>query len=430
MPTKQMSIESRLQYLGLQRPHYLALGRKQKGQLLDEMERITGLCRKALIRRMRPSDPLKRRKRRRQRSKTYGSPAVMAVLSVIAEAHDYIGAGRLWPQLLSMAQHLEKHGELHLTPGVVRELSTMSLSTLKRLLSRVRQDECHVLRRNAPRAAPWKRGVPMRRIPWDIQEPGHFEVDLVHHGGPSASGDYVHSIMMVDVATGWVEPTAALGRSYLAISHGFRHIKERVPFCVRELHPDNGVEFFNDHMARFWPEFFPGVDLSRSRPYHKDDNRFVEQKNGRLVRAYLGYDRLDTVRQTLALDELYNLLWLYTNFFQPVMRLCGKRVVTADDGSQKLICEYDRARTPLQRLAESGVLPSEQQCELEDLRLRTNPRRLRQQIHAGIRALFAMPNATPGVSEDVPSTVVPIRNPRKEEGIPVTISPELTVAIR
>ena len=291
--------------------------------------------------------------------RAYGSAALLGVLRVVVEAHDYIAAGRIWPQLLPMAQHLERHGELQLTTEVSKQLSDMSLSTLKRLISRVRQDECHVLRRNPPRAPSWKQGVPMRRIPWNTQEPGHFEVDLVHHCGPSASGDYVHTIMMVDVATGWAEPAAALGRSFRAISHGFRHIQARLPFRVLEVHPDNGVEFFNDHMARFWPELFPDVDLSRSRPYHKNDNRFVEQKNGSLVRAYLGYDRLDTVPQTLALNALYDLLWLYTNFCQPVMRLYGKHVITAEDGSQKTIREYDRARTPFDRLAASGVLPPE-----------------------------------------------------------------------
>jgi hypothetical protein len=430
MPAKNMTIDSRLEYLGVQRPRYLGLNRKQKGELLDEMEAVTGLCRQVLIRRMRPTDPLKRRKRRRERTRTYGSAEVMAVLRVIAEAHDYIGAGRLWPELLPMAEHLERHGELHLTPGVVRELSHMSLSTLKRLLSRVRQDECHLLRRHPSEAPPWRQGVPMRRIPWNTQEPGHFEVDLVHHCGPSATGDYVHTIMMVDVATGWVEPAAALGRSFRAISHGFQHIQERVPFRVLEAHPDNGVEFFNDHMARFWPKLFPDVDLSRSRPYHKNDNRFVEEKNARLVRAYLGYDRLDTVRHTLALDALYDLLWLYTNFFQPVMRLCSKQVVTADDGSQKIIREYDRARTPLQRLAAGGVLPPDRLRQLEQLRLRTNPRRLRQQIHQAIGALFSLPNATPGVTEDVLATLDTTNASGKEEGSPATLSVELTKASR
>lgn len=430
MPAKTMCIDTRNKYLNIQREYYAKCTRGEKSVLLNEMLRVTGLCRKTLIRRMRSPVPLVRRKRQRERGRTYGSPAVMAVLRVIAEAHDYIGAARLWPQLLSMAQHLEKHGELELTPGVVGELTHMSLSTLKRLLSRVRQDECHLLRRNTSQAPPWKRDVPMRRIPWNIQEPGHFEVDLVHHSGPSATGDYVHTIMMVDVATGWVEPAAALGRSYRAISHGFEHIKQRVPFRVLELHPDNGVEFFNDHMARFWPELFPDADLTRSRPYHKNDNRFVEQKNARLVRAYLGNDRLDTVRQTLALDVLWDMLWLYTNLFQPVMRLCNKRYETAQDGSQRIIHEYDQARTPFQRLAVSGVLSPGIFRELEALRLRTNPRRLRQQIHAAIQALFAMPNATQGVPEDVPSTLLPIRNPRKEEGFPVTISVEPTVATR
>jgi hypothetical protein len=228
--------------------------------------------------------------------------------------------------------------------------------------------------------------------------------------------------MMVDVATGWVEPAAALGRSFRAISHGFRHIEQRLPFRVLEAHPDNGAEFFSHHMARFWPELFPGVDLSRSQPYHKNDNRFVEQKNGNLVRGYIGYDRLDTADQTLALDAILDLLWLYMNLFQPVMRLCGKHVVTEKDGSQKTIREYDRARTPLERLAASGVLSPERLRELEELRRRTNPRSLRQQIHEAICALFRMPNATPGLTEDVFETLVDATTSRKEEGIPVTLS--------
>jgi len=421
---KEMSLDARFEYLAAQRPRYLALDRKGKGQRLDEMEQATGLCRKTLIRHMRPTDPLQHRRRRRERGVTYGSPALMAVLRVVAEAHDYIAAERIWSELLPMAQHLEKHGELQLTPELSAELSQMSLSTLKRLMRRVRQDECHILKRHPPRPTSWKQGVPMRRIPWDIQEPGHFEVDLVHHSGPSATGDYVYTIMMVDVATGWVEPAAALGRSYRTISQGFRHIQQRLPFRVLEAHPDNGSEFFNDHMARFWPELFPDVHLSRSRPYHKDDNRFVEQKNGSLVRAYLGYDRLDTVQQTLALNALYEQLWLYTNFFQPVMRLRGKHVISAPDGSQKLIHEYDRARTPLERLAATGVLPEQRLQRLQDLRLHTNPRLLRRQIHEAISALFSLPNATSGVQEDVLATLVQTPSYRKEEGIPVTLSVE------
>ena len=119
----------------------------------------------------------------------------------------------------------------------------------------------------------------MKRIPWDEAEPGHFEVDLVHHCGPSASGEYVHTLQMVDVTTGWSERVAVLGRSFRVMRAGFQRCLERLPFPVLEIHPDNGNEFFNHHLVRFFRDAVQGVDLSRSRPYRKNDNRNVEQKN-------------------------------------------------------------------------------------------------------------------------------------------------------
>ena len=134
----------------------------------------------------------------------------------------------------------------------------------------------------------------MRRIPWDESVPGHFETDTVHHCGISASGQYVHSFQMIDVATGWSECVGVLGRSYLVIQDGFQRIEKRLPFPILEIHPDNGQEFLNAHLLHFWKERAKPLDLSRSRPYHKHDNRFVEENNFSQVRAYLGYNRLDT----------------------------------------------------------------------------------------------------------------------------------------
>ncbi len=128
----------------------------------------------------------------------------------------------------------------------------------------------------------------MKRIPWDTAEAGHCEVDLVHHSGESTAGEYGHSLQVIDVATGWSERVMLLGRSYPAMRAAFERICERVPFAIIELHPDNGPEFFNWHMVRYWREKVSGVQLSRSRPYHKNDNRNVEQKNDTLVRQYFG----------------------------------------------------------------------------------------------------------------------------------------------
>ncbi len=151
---------------------------------------------------------------------------------------------------------------------------------------------------------PRRKRVPMGRIPWDITEPGHFEVDLVYHSGETTAGLHGHTIQLIDVATGWSERVAVLGRAQRAMEEGFEHILGRLPFAVQELHPDNGSEFFNHHLVRYWKDKVSGVHLSRSRPWHKNDNRMVEQKNDTLVREYLGDLRLDTPEQIAALNAL------------------------------------------------------------------------------------------------------------------------------
>ncbi len=215
------------------------------------------------------------------------------------------------------------------TPHLLEQLERISVSTVRRRLAHIRQDQPRLPRKGPERANQLTRDIPMKRIPWNEQEPGHFEVDLVHHCGPSAAGEYVHTLQMIDVATGWSERIAVLGRSYLVMQDAFRRVLQRLPFAVLELHSDNGSEFFNHHLLRFWRKTVPNLRLSRSRPYRKNDNRMVEQKNSTLVRAYLGHERLDSVAQTLAVNQLYEKLWLYYHFFQPVMRLAEKTLLPA-----------------------------------------------------------------------------------------------------
>lgn len=214
----------------------------------------------------------------------------------------------------------------------------------------------------------------MRRISWDEQEPGQIEADLVHHCGDSASGEYVSTVQLVDVATGWSERVAVPGRSYLVKKDAFQQILARLPFPILEIHPGNGSEFFNHHMLRFWQEAIPGVQLSRSRPYHKKDNPFVEQKDSSLVRRYLGHDRLDSVTQTVAVNRLYNMMWLYYNFFQPVMRLTGKTWLPKDGEASRVKRLYDQARTPFDRLYATDAITQEQKEQLQALRYQVNPR--------------------------------------------------------
>lgn len=400
----KMTIDEERKYLRKMKKRYIRADRKERGRLLDEMESITGKHRKALVRLM--NGNLERKTRRKQRGKTYG-PAVDDALRVIDESLDYICAERLTPNLVWMTRHLATHGEMEASASLLEQLGQISVSTVKRKLNLVRRDQPRLPRRKgSARTSNLTRGIPIIRIPWDEQQPGRFETDLVHHCGTSASGEYVCSLQMIDVATGWSERAAVLGRSYLVMEDAFLCILPHLPFPVLEIHPDNGSEFLNHHMLRFWGEIVQGVRLSRSRPYHKNDNRFVEQKNFTLIRAYLGYERLDTVAQTLAVNHLYDRMWLYYNFFQPVMRLTEKIVIPGDDGQPvRIRHRYDDARTPFDRLCATDAITQEHREQLEALRDQTNPRQLRQEIYDWIDYIFSLPNAVPGVTEDVHLTL-------------------------
>jgi hypothetical protein len=382
----------------MMKERYVKAGRKAKGQLLDEMEVVTGLDRKTLIRLMKGH--LARKPRSRERGTIYG-PQVDDALRVIYESSDYICAERLTPNLVWMACHLAKHGELEVTPLLLAQLEQISISTAQRRLRRIRQDQPRLPRPKPKPRSKLLRGIPMRRLPWTILEPGHLETDLVHHCGASASGEYVCTLQMIDVATGWSERRAVLGRSYLVMEDAFRYILARLPFPMLEIHPDNGSEFFNHHMLRFWGDIVQGVTISRSRPFHKNDNPRVEQKNSTLVRAYLGYDRIDSVVQVLALNALYDKMWVYYNLFQPVMHLIEKEVIQEDGQPARVKRHHDEARTPFDRLCQTDAILPEHREQLEALRDAINPRRLRQEIYDAIEHLFALPGAVPGIVENV-----------------------------
>jgi hypothetical protein len=393
--TDPMNVNERRKYLHKMRFRYWQAQRKsERSRLLDEMKEVTGLHRKSLLRLIKGD--LARTPRRQQRGKTYGAE-VEAAIGKIAESLDYPCAERLNPNLVWMANHLEAHGELRLTAEVRQQLETISISSLRRRLpatERATQRIAH--RKNQPRRSfAQKQSIPMRRIDWEERCPGHFEVDLVHHCGLSADGQYVHTLQLLDVATGWSECVAVLGRSYLVMQDGFDRLSQRLPFEIQELHPDNGTEFLNAHLVRYWQEKVQ-AELSRSRPYHKNDNRFVEENNFSFVRAYVGYGRLDTVAQAKLLNQLYDQLWLYHNFFQPVMRLSEK---LWQEHKVKRI--YDDALPPFDRLCKTNVLSPARQLELETLRQNTNPMTLRRNIQTLIDRLYALPVLKDGAVEDV-----------------------------
>jgi hypothetical protein len=381
-PTEEpMTVNERRKYLQQRKRAYEPASRAERSRLLTEMQQVTGLHRKSLLRLLHAGS-LARKKRTTPRKRTYGL-AVEQVILVVWESLDYVRAERLTPVLVETAQHLARFGSVRLTAEIEQQLGQISEATVTRLLRKHRALKQRLPRKGPERANQLRKEVPMKRIPWDTSEPGHFEVDLVHHGGERTLGEYGHSLQMIDVATGWSERVAVLGRGQAAMEQGFRRILERLPFPILELHPDNGSEFFNQHLVRFWKAKVSGVQLSRSRPYHKNDNRNVEQKNATLVRQYFGTVRLDTLEQVAAMNALYEQMWLYYNLFQPVLHLAEKRV--EPKGIQRI---WDTAQTPYQRLLVSGKLSAEQQARLQALYEQTNPLRLRDDIYRGLAALW------------------------------------------
>jgi len=382
---EKMSVNERRKYLKLVAPRYAQAGRVERSALLTEMGAVTRLHRKSLLRLMHGPTLERAPKRPRVRRRRYGA-AVAEAVRVVWESLDYVCAERLTPALLPTAQQLARWEELALTAETEEHLATISRATVQRLLQRFQQDTPKLPRRKPQPPNLLLRQVPMERLSWATQAPGSFETDLVHHCGPVTIGEYVHTLQLVDIATGWSERVAVLGRSQAAMVEGFRRVQVRLPFPITRLHPDNGSEFFNNHLFRYFGEAMTGLRLSRSRPYRKNDNRFVEQKNATLVRAYLGYERLDSWGQCAALNALYDQLWVYYNLFQPVLHLVGK-----DSVNGKLQRRWDRAQTPYQRLLASGVLLPEQEARLTRLYEETNPRQLRETIYQALARLWQKP---------------------------------------
>lgn len=385
---EKMTIEEHYKLIGNVQAKYLQAGRREKGQILDMLVEATGLERKYLITLLNGQGP-NRKERKQQRGRKYGAKVDDAI-RIIGSTLDWICAERLTPGLVEMALHLARHGEMIVDDELLELLGAISIPTVRRTVNRVRQDEYRLPQRKGKRR--YRNSVAdqivMRVIPWDIAIPGHFEVDLVHHAGPDVRGECVYTVQFIDVKTGWSERIAVLGRGYSRMREAFAKFLAQCPIPVLEIHSDNGPEFMNAHLQRFFADKFHGATFSRSRPWQKNDNRFVEQKNSTLVRAYLGRESFTTQEQADLLNELYDLMRVYYNFFQPVLRQIERSVHYNAQHAPVLRRKHDTARTPLNRLTESDVLDQKTRVWLRCTYVQTNPRTLRHEIQQLLDALF------------------------------------------
>ncbi len=387
-PEEPMNINERRKYLHKMQPLYQKASRSQRTALLTEMEAVTGLHRKSLLRLL--HGDLHRKPRRRQRGPTY-TQATRQVIQACAEALDYPCAERLQPVLLATARSLARHGHVALSPETQAQLQKVSVSTVRRIVGPVRRQAARLA---APRRPPRKpstvaRAVPQSMIPAQVAAPGQIEGDTVFHNGGVASGLFAYSLCWTDVFSGWVATQATLGNSALVMRDAFEALYARLPFLLKMFHSDNGPEFLNALVFDFLQA--QGVAFTRSRPYHKNDNRFVEENNGSHIRAYVGYARYDSMAQVQALNTLYQRLDLYHNLFQPLMR-------RQEDGTYTVA-------TPLDRLLQAQVWDRATAQAWQMYRDALDPLALRLAIADALNALEAAPGAQPGQTEDVRQTL-------------------------
>jgi hypothetical protein len=415
MAKKDMGIAERYQYLRRMKTEYAAADRETKAQLLDRIEEYTGLHRKSISRRLGSS--LEVQTRSRERGVSYG-PEVDATLAVIWETLDYACPQRLKPNLVSTGRMLAQHGELQWSARLEAQLGAISVSSIGRHLP-----PRPVEGRQRQPAAPlnrYQQAIPAYRIPREIKEPGHFELDLVHHCGDHTCGEYVYTLQITDVATHWCGFRAILGRSYVVVADALAYLFARLPFPVVELHPDNGSEFLNAHLLAFLECGYAALAYSRSRPGCPNDNRLVEERNGSSVRRWLGDRRLDTVLQTRWLNTIYDHLYIYHNYFTPVLRQVGKQWMPPTTERQGYLKRtHAPARTPLDQLADLALPALAAACQaLCAARQQINPRQLHRDIQQAFDRLFTYPGAKPGQIQNVFETLAdPDRFPEALEAL-------------
>ena len=374
---------------------YSQADRTERGRILDEFTAVTGFHRKHAMRLLRAGRP-NRRSGPRPGRRVYDDAAREALI-VIWEASDRICGKRLRPLVPVLVEAMEHHGHLELAPEVRISLLAMSAATIDRALRDIRRHSGRSTRRKAPPSVAIRRSVPVRTFDgWDDPSPGFVEADLVSHSGPVAKGSFVQTLVLTDIATGWTECAPLLVREQRLLTEVLSELRKLLPFALLGLDTDNDSVFMNETVRDYCLD--AGVEFTRCRPYRKNDQAWVEQKNGSVVRRTVGYRRFEGLEAAAVLARLYAALRLFVNFFQPSFKLAAK----ARDGA-KVTKSYHPPATPCQRLIADARTSEAVRRRLETLCATLDPVCLLQEIRATQQQLVGLADA-PVRSEATPPT--------------------------
>jgi hypothetical protein len=378
----RMDMRSREQYLKALLGRYLKARKRGKGAILAEYCRTTGLARKSVLRKVAKllrGDSVPRKKRR----PIYGR-AVRLALETLWAMFDRPCGQRLKPLIEEEVDRLRLLGELRVDEKTARKLQRVSPATIDRLLAPKKTEWIAQRRYGRVGGNLIARKIPLKMTEWDLRQVGDLEMDLVLHCGASTAGEYAHSLSALEIGSTWWEGEAVMGRAQERIFKAIKNIRARTPFAWRGIDTDNDNAFINDQLYRYTRK--EDLDFTRSRPYRKNDNAYIEQKNYTHVRRPLGYLRYDTPEELALINDLYrNELRLYKNFFQPVMRLIRKERV---DG--KVCRRYAKPQTPYRILRESGQLTPDMVKALDQTYRDLNPADLKRRIDQKLQKLYAL----------------------------------------
>lgn len=401
-----MNMQSRNQYLVELRIEYLKVkSKKKRGLLLDEAEKRTKLNRKYLMDKLKPKSNLDKLACQRKRRKQYYDHSVITTLADCWRIFDYPCGQRLVTLLKTEVNRLRKLGELNCSNTVAEKLGIISFRSIDEKLKHSKEVERmrqKYERKNNPLIY---QQIPIKVFAeQDRDSIGFVQSDLVEHCGSSAAGHFINTSSNTDINFGWWEGEAAMGKSQEAVVGSVDRARQRFPFLITGFHYDNGNEAINWLMYNYCQN--SKIEFSRSRPYKKNDNCLVEEKNKTHVKRFVGYLRYDTQEELDILNDLYrNELRLFKNFFQPVMKLTSKERIKGH-----IKRRYDIPKTPYQRIMESKVIPDHTKQELKKIYDSLNPAELKRQIDKKLSLLYKAYQAKKNTNSNV--EISKIINPR------------------
>ena len=385
-----MSLEQKKAYLETIRRRYKKSSRQEKAKILDEFCSVCRYNRKYSVRLL--AKKQKKKQGRPGRKSKYNNQNLLKPLKIIWFASDQACSKKLKIIVQEWLPHYEKE-EGCLDDSTRTLLNSISPSTIDRLLKPVRLKHPRKGLSGTKPGRLLKNQIPIKTDHWDVTQPGYMEADTVAHCGNSLAGDFVWSITLTDIKSTWTENRATWNKGSHGVRNQIEDVEKSVPFPILGFDCDNGSEFLNHHLMRYFAQRDKPVQFTRSRPYRKNDNAHVEQKNWTHVRQLFGYDRFEKPCLVALMNDLYKNEWsLYQNHFCPTMKLIEKKKINS-----RYYKRYDIPKTPYQRLMESEHIPQDDKISLEKQHATLNPFELKRAIERKLKHIFTFVTVTSNV---------------------------------